>query len=208
VALNTKAFDISLSTDDATWSVVVSVMDNTASVTQHTIVPTEARYVKLVPHSSEQGAGARARIYEFEVYAPALCEPEDDMQFCERLGKTCGSLTETDNCGLPRSVGSCGSCEGSAGGGAGGAGGASAGAGNAGMPAGGAVATSAAGAATAGASASVGDDSSCGCRSAGRSQRDAGALGSSALVLVVLARRRRRESLTPQWPCVRRRKQD
>lgn len=69
-SLNTRAFDILVSIDGASWIPVVSVTDNTASITQHTIAPTAARYVKLVPVGSEQETGGRARIYELEVYAP------------------------------------------------------------------------------------------------------------------------------------------
>src|SRR6185503_972264 len=38
------------------------------------------------------------------------CAPENDAQFCTRLGKNCGMLTGTDNCGAARSVTSCGMC--------------------------------------------------------------------------------------------------
>ncbi len=36
------------------------------------------------------------------------CTPESDWSFCTRLGRTCGALAGTDNCGLPRTVGACG----------------------------------------------------------------------------------------------------
>ncbi len=36
------------------------------------------------------------------------CTPESDWSFCTRLGRTCGALAGTDNCGLPRAVGACG----------------------------------------------------------------------------------------------------
>jgi len=38
------------------------------------------------------------------------CTSESDAQFCSRLGKNCGTLTGTDNCGASRTVSSCGSC--------------------------------------------------------------------------------------------------
>jgi hypothetical protein len=41
--------------------------------------------------------------------APASCSPESDSTFCSRLGKTCGSLTGSDNCGTFRTV-DCGTC--------------------------------------------------------------------------------------------------
>jgi hypothetical protein len=37
------------------------------------------------------------------------CTPESDAAFCARLGKTCDTVNDTDNCGAPRSA-SCGSC--------------------------------------------------------------------------------------------------
>jgi hypothetical protein len=38
------------------------------------------------------------------------CVPEDEAAFCTRLGKNCGTVTATDNCGAPRTVASCGVC--------------------------------------------------------------------------------------------------
>jgi chitinase len=38
------------------------------------------------------------------------CTPESDAAFCSRLGKNCGSVTASDNCGTNRTVSSCGSC--------------------------------------------------------------------------------------------------
>jgi hypothetical protein len=38
------------------------------------------------------------------------CSPETDATFCARRGKNCGSVTGADNCGTPRTVGSCGTC--------------------------------------------------------------------------------------------------
>jgi hypothetical protein len=38
------------------------------------------------------------------------CSPETDAQFCSRLGKSCGQVSGTDNCGNSRTVSSCGTC--------------------------------------------------------------------------------------------------
>ena len=38
------------------------------------------------------------------------CTPETNTSFCTRLNKTCGSVTALDNCGINRTVSSCGSC--------------------------------------------------------------------------------------------------
>ncbi len=40
----------------------------------------------------------------------ATCTPESNSAFCKRLGKNCGSVTAKDNCGLTRTVSSCGTC--------------------------------------------------------------------------------------------------
>ncbi|MBI5548961.1 MAG: DUF1566 domain-containing protein [Deltaproteobacteria bacterium] len=37
------------------------------------------------------------------------CTAETDIVFCSRLGRSCGSVTDVDNCGSPRTV-SCGLC--------------------------------------------------------------------------------------------------
>jgi hypothetical protein len=39
------------------------------------------------------------------------CVPESDLDFCARLGKNCESVTDNDNCGTPRTVTSCGTCD-------------------------------------------------------------------------------------------------
>jgi hypothetical protein len=40
------------------------------------------------------------------------CTPEIDTAFCQRLGKNCDPLTANDNCGMPRTSASCGTCSG------------------------------------------------------------------------------------------------
>jgi probable HAF family extracellular repeat protein len=39
------------------------------------------------------------------------CSKEPDDAFCSRLGKSCGAVSGTDNCGIARSVPDCGSCD-------------------------------------------------------------------------------------------------
>jgi len=214
VTLNTRAFDILLSTDNVSFAPAVSVTANTASVTQHTIAPTAARYAKLVPVVSEQAAGGRARIYELEVYAPALCAPETDAAFCGRLGKDCGSVGNNDNCGTARSVPSCGTCpapnicggagianvcgsSGVDGGGPGGGpgsggatGGAETGGGGASPPGTGGQGGSAVGN-PAGPTSQTGKGG-CGCRIADASHTSTGVVGLGAMLLGAFAWRRRR----------------
>lgn len=74
-AWNTKAFEIALSDDGATWSDVVTVTGNTAGSTQHPIVATAARYARL--HVSEAQSSTdipAARIHEFEVRGVSLVD--------------------------------------------------------------------------------------------------------------------------------------
>lgn len=39
-----------------------------------------------------------------------VCVPESDAAFCQRLGKSCGGASGTDNCGVSRAVADCGAC--------------------------------------------------------------------------------------------------
>jgi hypothetical protein len=48
----------------------------------------------------------------FDLPVTATCRPEDRAAFCARLGKNCGSVTGTDNCGNRRAEASCGACGG------------------------------------------------------------------------------------------------
>jgi predicted alpha-1,2-mannosidase len=222
-AMNTKAFDILLSSDNVTFTPAVSVANNTAGVSQHTIAPTAARYAKLVPTVSEQagGAAAHARIYEFEVYAPAMCMPETDMAFCARLAKNCGTVANNDNCGAPRTVMSCGVCAapntcagggvanvcgsgaadgGGAGGGAGAGGGGPGGAGpeggidlDSGTP-GGPDARGQSDSSIGGGPGPSGDNGGCGCRTVGRPSLPWRELGLAAALFSLSAWGRRRRS--------------
>src|SRR6266545_1979704 len=65
---NTRDFDIQVSADGTSFTTVVQVRGNTASVTNHTMA-TSGRFVRLNVITAEQGTGGAARIYEFEVYA-------------------------------------------------------------------------------------------------------------------------------------------
>ncbi|MGH9159149.1 MAG: glycoside hydrolase family 76 protein [Vicinamibacteraceae bacterium] len=68
---NTRAFEIQLSDDGASWDTVVEVQDNTASQTFHKIRARTARYVRLNIVSAQTNPDAQAaRIYELDVYGP------------------------------------------------------------------------------------------------------------------------------------------
>lgn len=44
------------------------------------------------------------------VCGQGLCAPEEDLKFCARLERNCGSVSGLDNCGQPRTAASCGTC--------------------------------------------------------------------------------------------------
>lgn len=65
---NTKAYTIQLSANGSTWSTPVTVTNNTAGVTTHTISATNARYVKLNVTVPTQTTDPATRIYELKVF--------------------------------------------------------------------------------------------------------------------------------------------
>jgi hypothetical protein len=68
---NTSAFNLQVSGDGATFTTVVNVTGNTASVTTHNIAATAARFVRLnVVTGAQPGSANTARIYELEVFGP------------------------------------------------------------------------------------------------------------------------------------------
>jgi hypothetical protein len=68
---NTRDFNIQVSTDNATWTTVVTVSGNTAGTTAHTISTRTARYARLNLTTPTQTGEATTRIYEFEVRGTA-----------------------------------------------------------------------------------------------------------------------------------------
>lgn len=65
--LNTRAYNIQLSSDGVTYSPAVTMTNNTESITTSQISPITARYVRLVVTAPTQGSDSSARIYEFQV---------------------------------------------------------------------------------------------------------------------------------------------
>ena len=64
---NSKAFTIQTSTNGSAWSTPVTITNNTASSSTHSITATSARYVKLNVTTPTQTTDPATRIYEFEV---------------------------------------------------------------------------------------------------------------------------------------------
>jgi F5/8 type C domain len=69
--LNTRDFNIQVSSDGTTFSTIVNVTGNIQSITTHDIQPTTARFVRLNVIKPAQIASPAANIYEFQVFAPA-----------------------------------------------------------------------------------------------------------------------------------------
>jgi hypothetical protein len=72
---NTRAYDVQLSTDGASFGTVASVGDNIQSITTHNIPVQNARFVRLNVNTPTQTTDAAARIYELAVYGPAAGGP-------------------------------------------------------------------------------------------------------------------------------------
>lgn len=68
-AWNTRDFTIQVSSDGTNFTTVVTVTGNTASVTNHTITTTNARFVRVNITAPTSTTDTAARIYEAEVYA-------------------------------------------------------------------------------------------------------------------------------------------
>ncbi|MCH1625215.1 endo-beta-N-acetylglucosaminidase [Ferdinandcohnia quinoae] len=67
-AFNTKAFTIEVSMDGEIWTNAVTVTDNTAAISEHSIPTTEARYIRLAVQQPTQGGDQATRIFEVEAY--------------------------------------------------------------------------------------------------------------------------------------------
>ena len=68
--LNTRDFNLQVSTNATTWQTVATVTGNTANVTTHDFAAVSARYLRLNITAPTSTTDAAARIYEFEAYAP------------------------------------------------------------------------------------------------------------------------------------------
>jgi lysyl endopeptidase len=65
---NTRAFNIQVSSNGATFTTVATAGANTQNVSTHTIAATTARFVRLNVTTPTQTADGAARIYELEVF--------------------------------------------------------------------------------------------------------------------------------------------
>ena len=82
--LNTRDFEIQLSSDGVHFDPAVTVWDNVQSITTHDIKPTPARYVRLNVVTPAQPSAApdvgSANIYDFQVFPPLEPSPRNPAQ--------------------------------------------------------------------------------------------------------------------------------
>src|SRR5262249_42348137 len=69
--LNTRDFNIQVSSDGTNFTTVVNVTGNIQSITTHDIQPTTARFVRLNVIRPAQIASPATNIYEFQIFAPS-----------------------------------------------------------------------------------------------------------------------------------------
>jgi poly(beta-D-mannuronate) lyase len=125
---STRSFklDIQTSSDGVVWTtraagLTTALTDALQTLDFPDVDP--ARFVRIVGHGNSTGLWNSYT--EVEIWGgvslgvspapapapiPPPCAPESDQTFCGRLGKTCGMVTGTDNCGATRTVASCGGC--------------------------------------------------------------------------------------------------
>ena len=94
---NTKAFNIQLSQDGQNWFTVVTVSNNTANTSTHTITPSTARYARLNITTPTQTTDTAARIYEFQVNGNGT-QPGGSIAVFDRIPMY-GIYTSTDPAG-------------------------------------------------------------------------------------------------------------
>ena len=66
--MNTKSYEISVSSDNTEYTSVAKITKNAAGNTVDAFTPVNARYVKLSVVKPTQGSDSAARIYEVQVY--------------------------------------------------------------------------------------------------------------------------------------------
>ncbi|HTD23969.1 MAG TPA: discoidin domain-containing protein [Terriglobales bacterium] len=87
--LNTKAYNLQVSTDGTNFTTVASMSNNIQSITTHNISPLSARFVKLNVTTPTQTADTASRIYELQVYGPSPVLAQPNFS----LSATPGSLS-------------------------------------------------------------------------------------------------------------------
>lgn len=71
--LNTRDFKLQYSNDNTNWTDADLILANTSNITDRTVTPFTARYVRLYITNPTQTFNDRhARIYEFELFAPEI----------------------------------------------------------------------------------------------------------------------------------------
>jgi hypothetical protein len=89
--LNTKAYNIQVSTDGTNFTTVASASSNIQSISTHNISPVSARFVKLNVTTPTQTTDTASRIYELEVFGPGAGTANPDFT----LSASPGSVSVT-----------------------------------------------------------------------------------------------------------------
>jgi hypothetical protein len=76
----------------------------------YNVANTTAYQQYRVRFTGNQGSSNRFALAEIQMFGAPGCAPESDATFCSRVGKNCGTVNGTDNCGSARTVNSCGTC--------------------------------------------------------------------------------------------------
>jgi len=84
--LNTKAYNIQVSTDGTNFTTVAGTSNNIQSITTHNISPVSARFVKLNVTTPTQTTDAASRIYELQVYGTSTAPPPPDFSLSASPG--------------------------------------------------------------------------------------------------------------------------
>jgi hypothetical protein len=84
-SLNTKDYNVQLSTDGTAFTPVATVTGNIQSITTHNIPATQARFVRLNVVTPTQTTDAAARIYELQVYGGGPSVPSTIQYEAEAL---------------------------------------------------------------------------------------------------------------------------
>ncbi|HEY0827776.1 MAG TPA: carbohydrate binding domain-containing protein, partial [Bacilli bacterium] len=93
-SINTKDFKFQVSSDGTVWQDADAVTGNTASITNRTVTPVNARYARLyITNPQTETTNRAARIYEFQVFGPPLPPPPAPLITIQNPGFETGNAT-------------------------------------------------------------------------------------------------------------------
>jgi len=96
MAYNTRAFKLQKSDDAKNWMDVDVVNYSIENITDRSVHPFNARYIRLYISKPSQSAQKAAIIYEFEVYGDELAQDESTVSPIEEISTNDSSLISND----------------------------------------------------------------------------------------------------------------